>query len=63
MLPLFLLIEETIQIKLHPENINREERFKVSKEWHMSTRLLRHFHTHVTKSPRTQRALYTKETK
>jgi hypothetical protein len=36
------LVEEPVVITLHPENINREEGFKLSKAWNPRTRSLRH---------------------
>jgi hypothetical protein len=41
------LVKEATEIKLHPDNINREEGFKVSKAWNPRTRLLRHSSTHA----------------
>jgi hypothetical protein len=34
------LIKETLDVTLHPGNIKREERFKLSKAWNPKTALL-----------------------
>jgi hypothetical protein len=41
-----LLVREAIEIKLHQNSINREERVKFRKAWNPSTSLLRHSNTH-----------------
>jgi hypothetical protein len=33
------LVKEATKINLHPDNINREEGFKLTKAWNPSTRL------------------------
>jgi hypothetical protein len=43
------LVNEAIEIKLHPENMNREEGFKPSKAWNPSTRLCGHSNTHTSR--------------
>jgi hypothetical protein len=46
---------EATEIKLHPDIINREDGFKLSKAWYPSTGLLRHSNTYITKIPRRHR--------
>jgi hypothetical protein len=43
------LVKEAIEIKLHLENLNREEWFILSKAWNPSTSLLRHSNTHISR--------------
>jgi hypothetical protein len=50
------LVKEAIEINLNPENINREERFKLSKAWNPRTSLLRHSNTHTSRKSREERA-------
>jgi hypothetical protein len=38
-----------IEIKLHLNNINREEVFELSTAWNPSTRLLRHSNAHTSR--------------
>jgi hypothetical protein len=42
-------VQEAIEIKLQPDNINRGEGFKLSKAWIPSTGLLRHSNTHTSR--------------
>jgi hypothetical protein len=39
-------VKEAIEIKFHPENINREEGLKLSKAWNPITRVLRRSNTY-----------------
>jgi hypothetical protein len=40
------LVKEAIEIKLHVDNTNREEGFKLSKTWNLSTRFLKYSNAH-----------------
>jgi hypothetical protein len=42
------LVKEAIEIKLHLNNINREEGLILSKAWNLSTKLLRHSNIHTS---------------
>jgi hypothetical protein len=42
------LVKGEIETKLHPDNINREEDFRLTKSWNFSTILLRHYTTHAS---------------
>jgi hypothetical protein len=57
------LVKEATEIKLHPDNINREEGFKLSKAWNPSSSILRHSktHTHTMKIQRRQREEHAKK--
>lgn len=44
--PNIRLVKEALEIKLHPNNMNREKGFKLRKPWNPSTRLLKHSNTH-----------------
>jgi hypothetical protein len=35
------LVKEATETRLHPNNINREEGFRLSKAWHLTVRLLK----------------------
>jgi hypothetical protein len=49
------LVAEPTEIKLHPDIINREEGFKLSKALNPSTGLIRRSNTYITKIPRKHR--------
>jgi hypothetical protein len=42
------LVRETVDVKLHPDNINREEGFKHIKAWNPTTRILGHSKIHTS---------------
>jgi hypothetical protein len=41
------LVKVATEIKLHPDDMNREEGFRLSKAWNPSTKLLRDTNTHT----------------
>jgi hypothetical protein len=55
---MYRFVEGATETKLHPDNINREEKFKLSKAWNTSTGLLRHSNTHSSlKSQGTEKSM------
>jgi hypothetical protein len=46
------LVKKAVEIKLHPDSINREGWFKVSKARNPSTSLLRYSQTHTSRKPK-----------
>jgi hypothetical protein len=40
------LVKEAVEIKLHADNINREEGFELGKAWNPNTRFLGHSCAH-----------------
>jgi hypothetical protein len=57
------LVREAVEMKLRPDNINREEGFKLNKAWNPSTSLLRHSNAHTPGKPQehTEGRAYCKE--
>jgi hypothetical protein len=55
------IVKEATEIKFHPDNINREERFKLSKAWNPSTSLLRNSNTYHKNPKKTQRRAWGKK--
>jgi hypothetical protein len=46
---MYSLVKETTDIKLHLDNMNKEERFKPNKARNSSTRFFKHANTHTSR--------------